>query len=265
MMVAKRKLERLTFVEPMYSDSQMAAYINEQHGAAMQAGAASINHAKEYLIHVCRAGSALFDMKERLRHGSFMTWVEQNCAFSHNTAIRYMAKAKEAHDAVCNQDKITTVVNLEPGKAIALLSNEPASQDHESPSAPPEAAPEADPEAQTDLFSPAESDERSASPPAPTASADAASTTTEQPSSPPKPAAPHPHSDRLVKWLQHVASETHVINVKMGGIKPLLAEPDKWDWRDVREYIIPQMDDLIVTIREFQREIQKHANDQMPS
>lgn len=70
-----------------------------------------------------------------------------------------------------------------------------------------------------------------------------------------KPAPRYPHSDQLVKWLDWLAGETFVIDVEQGGIKALTAERDKWDKRQVREFILPQLKDLADTINEFYQEI----------
>lgn len=76
---------------------------------------------------------------------------------------------------------------------------------------------------------------------------------------PPPPPPKHPHSDRLVRWLEAVASETHVINVEMGGIGTLLKNRKAWSPRDVREFILPMLEALATTIEEFRKEISKHA------
>jgi hypothetical protein len=74
-----------------------------------------------------------------------------------------------------------------------------------------------------------------------------------------RPSPRHPHSDRIVRWLNHVAGETHVINEEFGGIQTLLSEPDGWDWREVRESVLPLLAALRLTIDEFHREIANHA------
>jgi ParB-like chromosome segregation protein Spo0J len=74
-----------------------------------------------------------------------------------------------------------------------------------------------------------------------------------------RPHRPFPHSDRLVRWLNHVAGETHIINEEFGGIQTLLSEPDGWDWREVRESVLPLLAALRLTIDEFHREIANHA------
>jgi ParB-like chromosome segregation protein Spo0J len=74
-----------------------------------------------------------------------------------------------------------------------------------------------------------------------------------------QPSPRHPHSDRIVRWLNHVAGETHVINEEFGGIQTLLSEPEGWDWREVRESVLPLLEALRLTIDEFHREIATHA------
>lgn len=81
----------------------------------------------------------------------------------------------------------------------------------------------------------------------------------------PKPVPPpprHPHSDTLIAWLRAVAGQTFVIRVEQGGVKALLAERDKWDWPDVRTYLLPMLGDLADVISEFRREIEHAAQEQ---
>jgi uncharacterized ParB-like nuclease family protein len=83
-----------------------------------------------------------------------------------------------------------------------------------------------------------------------------------QPEQPPSRADPlaryerFPHSERLINWLRRVQGDTFVIRVELGGIKALLAEPEKWDWGEVRTYLLPMLDGLAATVREFHTEIQ---------
>jgi hypothetical protein len=79
---------------------------------------------------------------------------------------------------------------------------------------------------------------------------------------PPKAEPQHPHSDLLVNWLRIASGQTLVINTEMGGISALLAEPGKWDWREVREYVLPMLDAHLETITRFRREIGEHASQQ---
>ena len=67
----------------------------------------------------------------------------------------------------------------------------------------------------------------------------------------------YPHSERLTRWIKAVVNETHVINETMGGIASLVGEPDKWDVRDVRNYILPMLRDLSATINQFETEISR--------
>ena len=47
-------------------------------------------HTKMALWHAQRAGELLIRVKETLAHGSFIYWIESNCAFSTRTAQLYM-------------------------------------------------------------------------------------------------------------------------------------------------------------------------------
>jgi ParB family chromosome partitioning protein len=77
---------------------------------------------------------------------------------------------------------------------------------------------------------------------------------------PPPPEPPRfPHSEMLVKWLSVVAGQTHIVSIELGGIRAILGERDKWDWNDVRAYILPQLENLGQTIAEFRGEIGRAA------
>jgi hypothetical protein len=71
----------------------------------------------------------------------------------------------------------------------------------------------------------------------------------------PKPEPPYPHSDRLERWLHVVVSQTLIIDVEFGGITALLSEKGKWDPRQVREYILPQIGNFIRTLQRYEKEI----------
>jgi hypothetical protein len=61
---------------------------------------------------------------------------------------------------------------------------------------------------------------------------------------PPPPPPAHPYSDRLARWLEGVEGEWHYIDIELGGIKKLLAEPEKLDWLEVHRYLIGHLRDV---------------------
>lgn len=67
---------------------QLVREINEEHHAADQAMRDGVDHAR-------RAGQLLLHVKNKLKYGEFMPWVEQHCDFSHRTATMYMRIAGE--------------------------------------------------------------------------------------------------------------------------------------------------------------------------
>jgi hypothetical protein len=67
----------------------------------------------------------------------------------------------------------------------------------------------------------------------------------------------YPHSERLWRWLETVCDQALIIN-DMGGIKALLAEPDKWDRVAVFNFVLPMLEALKERISEFHREV-SHA------
>jgi hypothetical protein len=69
----------------------LASRINHSHRKCQEAANASITHALQ-------AGQDLLRVKEHLRHGGFLAWVRQNCAFTTRHAQRYMKLARELAD-----------------------------------------------------------------------------------------------------------------------------------------------------------------------
>lgn len=79
----------------------------------------------------------------------------------------------------------------------------------------------------------------------------------------PPPAPPrHPHSDLLVKWLDLVHGTSAVIDINNGGIEAMLGERKKWDWKLVREFIVPQLDALGERLATYRQEIEEHEKQQ---
>ncbi|MGZ3331910.1 MAG: DUF3102 domain-containing protein [Gemmatimonadaceae bacterium] len=67
---------------------QLAADIKREHEATENGIRNSLEHART-------AGEMLSQVKDRLKHGEFMPWVELHCGFSHSTANLYMKIAEE--------------------------------------------------------------------------------------------------------------------------------------------------------------------------
>jgi ParB-like chromosome segregation protein Spo0J len=79
-----------------------------------------------------------------------------------------------------------------------------------------------------------------------------------------------PHSDMVIAWLKRVTDQTNYINVECGGIGGLLSEKNKWNWKDVKEYIIPMLEAVGETIAKYRNEIEAanvehHKKSKVPS
>jgi hypothetical protein len=88
----------------------------------------------------------------------------------------------------------------------------------------------------------------------------------EEPQPPPAPqgrpaatAPAHPYSDSLIAWLRDVFKQTYEYRMTQGGIGRMLAQRQKWDWHDVRAYILPQLGDLEKLAHDFREEIARAA------
>jgi hypothetical protein len=163
---------------PVDDDKQLAAYINAEHGAALQAGQASLDFAHLFLIHSRNAGSGLLKIQAK-KDRSFQAWVKDHCNFSVRTAYRYIdaAQEKSIETPVC-----ATVAQMTPQKVSAFTSAEPAGEEPESPHDGAEAAPDGESDAET--VAP-EAEQAKDPPDAPAAEAPPASPPAPSPETPP--------------------------------------------------------------------------------
>ncbi len=72
---------------PMVAMNTLSEAINAAHDAVKGAGKTMLLKAKE-------AGELLLQAKSECAHGQFKPWIEENCAFSYDTANDYMKVAK---------------------------------------------------------------------------------------------------------------------------------------------------------------------------
>jgi hypothetical protein len=72
---------------------------------------------------------------------------------------------------------------------------------------------------------------------------------------------PRPPYNRMLRnWLNFVRGQTFYIEAPVegggkGGLAALLAERDRWDWEDVREQLLPDLEGLRDTIEEYIRRL----------
>jgi hypothetical protein len=115
----KRKAEEL---------SQLAAKARQAHGIVA-------NSTKVVLQHAINAGNALNEAKDRVDHGKWLAWLEENCPdISNRTAERYMKLAdgspqleKKLQDTV----KFDTMSNLTINEALRLIDEPDGEQSAE--------------------------------------------------------------------------------------------------------------------------------------
>lgn len=91
---------------------QLAADINREHEAAERG-------LRESLLHAKLAGEKLIEAKAMVVRGNWMTWREENCCFSHSTALLYMNVAKWWDYVITNSQPVE---NLTLHKAAELLA-----------------------------------------------------------------------------------------------------------------------------------------------
>jgi hypothetical protein len=51
--------------------------------------------------------------------------------------------------------------------------------------------------------------------------------------------------------LELVAGTTHIIKIERGGIEAMLAEADKWDWREINDYTLPMLELLAEKVTHY--------------
>ena len=98
--------------------STLAQQINEEHQKVTEALKAGLEHA-------VRAGELLIQTKEKVAHGKWLPWLEENCKFSERTAQAYMRVAREFPKL-----KAQRVADLSFRQTIALLQQPKAFEIH---------------------------------------------------------------------------------------------------------------------------------------
>jgi hypothetical protein len=95
---------------------QLATEINAEHIAALGASRTALDHAQ-------RAGDRLQQVKDRLKHGEWLSWLAANCDVAVTTAQEYMRVAK--HWAQLEAYRNTRpAVHLDITKALRLIAND---------------------------------------------------------------------------------------------------------------------------------------------
>jgi hypothetical protein len=116
-----------------------AAYINAEHGAALEAAAAAMALAGSALEHGRNAGQELLAVKGRLgERGGIGEFIRENLRFSERTARDYMRVA-EGWDRLPYRQRAAGMCIR---KAIAFLSAEPEPEEAETSLVEEIAAPE---------------------------------------------------------------------------------------------------------------------------
>jgi hypothetical protein len=178
---------------------QLAAYINAEHGAAMQAGVIGLNSLEIARQHMASAGKALLEVKEKIGpRGGLVEWMAENLSFTPRAAQYYMRLARgELPRPKANRCSFTT-----PEKLIAHATYEPEDEEPESPHEDSEPAAEEEPEGQSNLF--AEEQEEGEPP-----SEDNGSEQQEEEEEVPAPAPVPTHSNFVKRWLDLVQGPEH--------------------------------------------------------
>ena len=101
--------------EPARGDEELAREINTEHGYVE-------THKRNTIQHAIRCGELLLEMKQRVGHGNWLTWLDEHFHASERTARNYIQIAKSAAVADLHDD--TTMRS-----ALRALASRPQSQE----------------------------------------------------------------------------------------------------------------------------------------
>ncbi len=90
-----------------FVSEESAKLINSEHAALLEECRTCREKAVSAKDRALRIGAELVKVKKGVGHGNFMTWVEANCEFSHDTANDYMAFAAKSERAPNLPDGLT--------------------------------------------------------------------------------------------------------------------------------------------------------------
>ena len=117
-MEAPSVLETVSDTVPEVTLDALAARVRTEHTAAGTA-------LKDSLAHAMAAGDALVEAKEKLAHGQWLPWLQDNCSISERTAQLYMRVSKNRKDVEEEQNRNATAdLSLNEAAALLVLSSD---------------------------------------------------------------------------------------------------------------------------------------------
>ncbi len=111
---SERSKRHLAF-EPLTLD-QLAVEIKREYEAAE----ASI---RDSLMHAKAVGEMLMEVKDRLKHGEWMPWVQAHCQFSHSTALLYFNVALRWNE-LSNSQRVENLSLRQAADILGEMSRE---------------------------------------------------------------------------------------------------------------------------------------------
>jgi hypothetical protein len=217
----------------------LAKQINHEHQEAE-------GLARRTLDHVRKAGELLLEAKGKVPHGQWLPWLEANVKASVRTCQTYMRVAERWGEL---EAKAQSPAHLTMGQALDMLARTV------EPEPIPLVVMTPEPHEQQEVRYVQVQADRETPPPAVQEEAQFLRVV-----SPPPPLPKHPYSDTLISWMRSVAGQTHQIQIEMGGIETMLDRRGKWDWKEVKNYLLPMLGDLEEAIRDFRQKIQGAAD-----
>jgi hypothetical protein len=86
-----------SITDPALTNDDLAREINAEHGHVER-------YKRNTIKHAIRCGELLLEMKQRVGHGNWLTWVEEHFEASERTARNYMEIAKSAAAADLSEE-----------------------------------------------------------------------------------------------------------------------------------------------------------------
>lgn len=91
--------------------SRLAKEIRGHHDECVAAGTVMQSAHERFQTEAMLCGAKLHQVKELVRHGEFVAWVEKHCGFTVRTAQNYMAKAKAKGDSHLERPRVFTLTS----------------------------------------------------------------------------------------------------------------------------------------------------------
>jgi hypothetical protein len=250
--------------------ADLAARINGEHAAGLEA-------TRRGLEHYRAAGQALQEARQNVGHGKWLAWLKVNCPdVGERQARRYMelAKSDVTSDLEYEWRRIQRNPSLAeqqpspshtpPTGALAATGAGPSPNGHAAPDGRgglPPAAPAPSHESDPSV---AEVDGDEPPPPEPPTTPEQQQQQQALNDQLTNWMRRFPYSDQLTDWIATVGQGIERIEIAQRGLASMLGRRELWNWQQVGDHILPMLQKIEETARDFQQQI-RAAYDALPA